>query len=75
METKGKQGERLADTKVFVGCVMKGIPATDQKLEKIRAALVLDDVSQTVMDYCMNGWPAVERRAEKILARSRSINS
>ena len=46
-----------SETTAYVQSVVQGLPATDQRLEEIRAEQGKDQICIQVKEYCQEGWP------------------
>lgn len=45
------------EVEVFIDCLVTCLPATDKRLEEIRAAQNEDEVCNKVTQHCLTGWP------------------
>lgn len=45
------------ESTAFISAIMQNLPATDRRLEEIRAHQAEDDVCRSLKKYCLDGWP------------------
>ena len=46
------------DCALYANNVMQGLPASEHRLEEIKAQLQEDEICSQIMTYCKNGWPS-----------------
>ena len=46
------------DCALYVNQVIQGLPASEQRLEEIKAHLQEDEICRQIMSYCTEGWPS-----------------